>query len=135
MSRAGGDFPAFSRDGSMVVYSTFDRKAQSAAERAVAWGAYRTDQEREGGGGPTQGALVALDPATGAIRALVGGRRIERKGFNRALRAQRQPGSAFKPFVYAAALMHGFTAATMVEDEPVTVGDGRGLPRFDVKNP
>ena len=124
--RKAGDLPASVSVGSMVVYSTFDRRAQSAGERAVAWGASRTDQEREQrGGGPTQGALVALDPATGAIRALVGGRRIERKGFNRALRAQRQPGSAFKPFVYAAAIMHGFTAATMVQDEPVTVDDGR----------
>ncbi len=124
--RKAGEIPAGVTDGNLVVYSTFDRRAQSAAERAVAWGAYRTDQERDqSGDGPTQGALVALDPATGAIRALVGGRRIERKGFNRALRAQRQPGSAFKPFVYAAALMHGFTAASMVQDEPVSVGEGR----------
>ena len=75
----------------------------------------------------TQGALVALDPATGAMRAVVGGRRIERKGFNRALRAKRQPGSTFKPFVYAEALRQGFTAASMLEDEPVEIDIGRTM--------
>ena len=78
-----------------------------------------------GGGDGTQGALVAMDPTSGALRALVGGRRVERRGFDRALRAHRQPGSAFKPFVYAAALQHGFTSATMVDDEPVDVAVGR----------
>jgi penicillin-binding protein 1A len=125
--RKVGEIPANLADGSLVVHSTFDRRAQLAGERAVGWGAAQVDGGREDGGARTQGALVAIDPATGAIRALVGGRRVERGGFNRALRAQRQPGSAFKPFVYAAAIMHGFTPATMVEDVPITVGSGRNL--------
>ena len=107
-------------DGQLRVRSTFDRRAQFAAERAIAAGAANVDRQRDNGSSsPAQGALVALDPVTGAVIALVGGRRVERRGFNRALRAQRQPGSAFKPFVYLAALKHGFTPATMVIDEPV----------------
>ncbi len=125
--RRVGAVPAALNDGQLRVFSTFDRRAQYAAERTIASGAAQVDNARGawGDGGRTQGALVALDPSTGAIRALVGGRRIERKGFNRALRAHRQPGSAFKPFVYAAALQHGFTAASMVDDEPITIGEGR----------
>ncbi|HEX6058816.1 MAG TPA: PBP1A family penicillin-binding protein [Gemmatimonadaceae bacterium] len=113
------------RVGELVVFTTLDARAQSAAERAIerraaaiqresnAWSGRRADR--------VQGALVALDPATGEIRALVGGSRYERAGFNRALAARRQPGSAFKPFVYAAALRAGFTPASMVDDEPVEV--------------
>lgn len=129
--RAIGAIPAALNDAQLRVRSTFDKRAQLAAERAIAQGAAQVDGNRawwqvwRERPARTQGALVALDPATGAIRALVGGRRVERKGFNRALRAKRQPGSAFKPFVYAAALQHGFTNATMVDDEPVTIGEGR----------
>ena len=61
---------------------------------------------------PLQAALVALDPATGHVRAMVGGRDFDASHFNRAVQAQRQPGSAFKPFVYAAALEAGYTPAT-----------------------
>ena len=57
-----------------------------------------------------QGALVALDPATGHVRAMVGGRDFDESHFNRAVQAKRQPGSAFKPFVYAAALEAGLLA-------------------------
>lgn len=128
--RRTGVIPASLNDGQLRVRSTFDRRAQYAAERAIAAGAAQIDAERGVWGGDdassrTQGTLVALDPATGAMRAIVGGRRIERKGFNRALRAHRQPGSAFKPFVYAAALQHGFTNASMVDDEPISVEIGR----------
>lgn len=120
-----GIIPTTLNDGQLRVRSTFDRRAQLAAERAIAGGAAQVDGERWSMGGRTQGALVAIDPSTGAIIALVGGRRVERRGFNRALRAHRQPGSAFKPFVYATALMRGYTAATMVKDEPVEIEMGR----------
>jgi 1A family penicillin-binding protein len=126
--RVSGALPAGLTNANLVVHTTFDRRAQRAAERAVLHGAAQVDAERFLGVGTgdasTQGALVALDPNTGAIRALVGGRRIERRGFDRALFAKRQPGSAFKPFVYAAALQNGYTTATLVDDEPVSVQAG-----------
>lgn len=128
--RAVGVIPRALDDAQLRVWTTIDRRAQVAAERAIAAGAAAIDEERAWDGADvrganrTQGALVALDPATGAVRAIVGGRRVERKGFNRALRAQRQPGSTFKPFVYAAALQQGYTPASMVDDEPVEIGTG-----------
>ena len=66
-----------------------------------------------------QGALVAIDPQTGGIRAMVGGRNFAESQFNRATMAKRQPGSVFKPFVWLAALDRGFTAASMVNDSPI----------------
>ena len=66
-----------------------------------------------------EGALLALDPRTGAIRAMVGGYNFEHSQFNRALLARRQPGSAFKPVIYATALQKGFTPATLILDAPV----------------
>ncbi|MCC6748649.1 MAG: PBP1A family penicillin-binding protein [Deltaproteobacteria bacterium] len=74
-------------------------------------------------GGP-QGALVAIDPRTGEVRAMVGGYDFAPGGFNRALQALRQPGSSFKPFLYAAALDSGrYTAASVIEDGPVSFGN------------
>jgi penicillin-binding protein 1A len=70
-----------------------------------------------------EGAFVALDPADGRIRALVGGFAFERSKFNRVTQARRQPGSNFKPFVYSAALDKGFTPATLVNDAPVVFED------------
>jgi 1A family penicillin-binding protein len=112
------------RMSELVVHTTLDLEAQKAAERAVRTHADRIERASwapDRGGRGLQGALVALDPRTGDVRALVGGRRYERGGFNRAIMARRQPGSAFKPFVYAAALHAGFTPATVVDDEPISV--------------
>jgi penicillin-binding protein 1A len=78
------------------------------------------DQEPE-----TQAALAALDPATGAVKAMVGGYDFRRSQFNRAVQARRNPGSAFKPIIYAAALERGATAATVYEDSPVEYDSGR----------
>ena len=116
------------QEGDVTVYTTLDLTAQKAADRAVLRQAAAVSRETQYSGArvtePAQGALVAMDPRTGDIRALVGGRRSKR-GFNRAFRARRQPGSAFKPFVYAAALRAGMTPATLVDDEPVEVTQGR----------
>jgi penicillin-binding protein 1A len=74
-----------------------------------------------------EGALVSLDKDTGFIRALIGGYDFVKSDFNRALYARRQPGSAFKPIIYAAALDHGFTPSSIIMDEPVTYpGGSRG---------
>lgn len=114
------------RAGDLVVHTTLDSRAQAAAERAVSdrAAAIERGRPRPPEGRELQGALVALDPGSGEIRALVGGRRFVQHGFNRALGARRQPGSAFKPFVYAAALAEGYTPATLVDDSPVEVSDG-----------
>ena len=70
-----------------------------------------------------EGALVSLDPGDGAVRALTGGFDFYRSKFNRAVQAERQPGSSFKPFIYAAALDHGFTPASIINDAPVVFDD------------
>ncbi|WP_299864079.1 penicillin-binding protein 1A [uncultured Hoeflea sp.] len=74
-----------------------------------------------------QGALVAMDPHTGRVLALVGGFSFAQSEFNRATQAQRQPGSSFKPFVYAAALDNGYTPASVVLDAPIEVVSGGEL--------
>ncbi len=93
-------------------------------------GTYRVVQQPE-----LQGALVAIDAQTGAIRALVGGYDFHRKTFNRATQAQRQPGSSFKPFIYSAAIAKGMTPATSVNDAPISLpGMGPGGRPWTPKN-
>jgi penicillin-binding protein 1A len=80
------------------------------------------------------GAIVAMDPHTGRVLALSGGFSFASSQFDRAMQAQRQPGSAFKPFVYAAALDNGFTPVSKIEDAPVSLPQGPGLPMWTPKN-
>ena len=80
------------------------------------------------------GALVALDPHTGRVLALVGGMSYESSEFDRATQAMRQPGSSFKPFVYLAALDSGFTPSTIVLDAPIEIDQGPGLPLWKPVN-
>ncbi len=80
------------------------------------------------------GALVALDPHTGRILAMSGGFSFEQSQFNRATQAYRQPGSAFKPFVYLAGLDSGFTPATIILDAPFVVDQGAGLGKWKPAN-
>jgi 1A family penicillin-binding protein len=117
--------PEAAAAGDLVVHSTLDGNAQRAAERAVriqAAAIQRSSRSRAARS-ELEGAVIALDPRTGAIRAVVGGRRFTTRGFNRALHARRQPGSAFKPFVYAAALGAGYTPATVLDDSPIEIDD------------
>jgi penicillin-binding protein 1A len=100
--RFGGDHPP-----DWEVRTTFVPELQEAAERAVADGLRRYN-------GQLQAALVAIDPQTGDVLALVGGRDFRESQFNRATRSRRQPGSAFKPFLYAAALEHGYSPLTVL---------------------
>jgi membrane carboxypeptidase/penicillin-binding protein len=108
----GGDHPPDWR-----VDTTFVAALQDAAEAAVERGL------RSIGKPSLQAALVAIDPATGNLLALVGGRDYQRSSFNRASRSRRQPGSAFKPFVFAAALERGMSPVTVLAhgSEPVTL--------------
>jgi penicillin-binding protein 1A len=80
------------------------------------------------------GALVALNPHTGQVLALEGGFSFASSQFDRAMQALRQPGSAFKPFVYAAALDHGYTPASRVLDAPFVMEQGPGLPLWSPQN-
>jgi penicillin-binding protein 1A len=80
------------------------------------------------------GAIVAMDPHTGRVLALSGGFSFASSQFDRAMQAQRQPGSSFKPFVYAAALDNGFTPVSKILDAPVSLPQGPGLPMWTPKN-
>ncbi|HWL04870.1 MAG TPA: penicillin-binding protein 1A [Xanthobacteraceae bacterium] len=73
------------------------------------------------------GAMVAMDPVTGRVLAMVGGFSFDQSQFNRATQAMRQPGSSFKPFVYAAALDNGYTPSTVVMDAPIEIDQGPGV--------
>jgi len=101
----GGDHPP-----DWDVQTTFVPELQDMAERAVSEGLRRF------GDPELQAALVAIDPATGDVLAIVGGRDFKLSQFNRASRSRRQPGSAFKPLLYAAALEHGFSPVSVLSD-------------------
>jgi penicillin-binding protein 1A len=81
-----------------------------------------------------QGALLCLDPKTGHVRAMVGGRDFSESQFNRAISSRRQPGSAFKPFIYAAALEKGYTPSTILMDSPIEYSDPDGGTYWAPKN-
>ncbi len=80
------------------------------------------------------GAIIAINPHTGRILAMQGGWSHEQSEFNRAIQAWRQPGSAFKPFVYLSALDKGFTPATLVLDAPFVIDQGPGMPKWRPQN-
>jgi penicillin-binding protein 1A len=126
------------------VYTTLDAELQVVAEAALEDHLVRLEEreqydftralydslnaEVDPAGRPLpqylQGALVFLDARTGAVRAMIGGRDFGASKFNRAVQARRQPGSVFKPFLYAAALKHGWTTASVLMDAPVEVETG-----------
>jgi penicillin-binding protein 1A len=102
----------------LVIRTTLDPRWQAAAEQRLA--ALLDGAGREAN--VSQGAVVVLDAATGAVRAMVGGRDYRRSPFNRAADARRQPGSAFKPIFYLAALEQGASPSDMVSDLPLHLG-------------
>jgi penicillin-binding protein 2D len=117
-------------EGGYRIVTTLDPALQRAAVQALAEGASAVEQRPgyphatladhpRGSTDYLQGAVVALDPATGDVRAMVGGRDHQESPFNRAVHAVRQPGSAFKPFVYARALLDSLPPNTIVVDEPL----------------
>jgi penicillin-binding protein 1A len=105
----------------LLLRTTLDPRLQARAEARLD-ALLASEGARRGVG---QGAVVALDAETGAVRAMVGGREGGAGGFNRAVTARRQPGSAFKPFVWLAGLEAGMTEATVIEDRPVAIGAWR----------
>jgi penicillin-binding protein 1B len=114
------EIPNWSESENFEVHSTLDPELQDAAVEAVRQGMAKVDKAlaRKSGARP-EAALVAVDPRNGDILAMVGGRNYAQTQFNRAVQAVRQPGSAFKPFVFAAALESGgHTLGTIVLDEP-----------------
>jgi penicillin-binding protein 1A len=143
--------------GGLRVYTTLDMSMQMAAEEAVAEQLKVLDGKRRALAArranpalhadknaptpvatsgaspdrdPLQAALVAMEPESGHVRAMVGGRDFSASNFNRAVQAKRQPGSAFKPFVYAAALESGFSPASVIDrlDEPIAIGTASWTP-------
>ena len=114
------------RAGDVVLV---ERVAADAAGKADGEGAYALRQIPGINGG-----LVALDPHTGRVLAMTGGFSYDQSQFNRATQAKRQPGSAFKPFVYLAALDSGFTPATIVLDAPFVIDQGPGQGKWKPAN-
>ena len=132
-------------EGGLKVYTTIDVEMQRAAEATIVKSLDQIEARRaarlarrpsrpEGPARPDperlEAALVAMDPGTGEVRAMVGGRDFKASRFNRATQALRQPGSAFKPFVYAAALESGYTPSSLVTrlDEPINTLQGAWIP-------
>lgn len=103
--------------GGLKVYTTLDIDIQQAAETVL---------------GQYQGAVVAIDPRNGYVRAMVGGKNYEESQLNRAVAEARQPGSAFKPFVYAVALNQGLAANSIIVDEPINIS-GYAPQNYDKK--
>ncbi len=137
-------------EGGLVVHTTLDLPLQQEAERAMEnrltelEGRLRSKQSRveylaarEKGKNPTpeylQGAAIVADPETGALRVLIGGRSFEESNFNRAVSALRQPGSAFKPFIYLTAIEKGFYPSYTVMDAPVVYYE-KGQPPWRPEN-
>ncbi len=104
------------------IYSTIDSSMQKAAEEAVRNGLVAIEKRARKG---VQAALIAMDIKTGRIRAMVGGSDFWKSQFNRATQALRQPGSAFKPFVYLTAVEHGMTSGDTILDAPISFKGAR----------
>jgi len=111
--------------GGLRVHTTLDSDVQKFAEDSVAKRLLELDKKRKGSG-PLQAALVAIEPQTGYVRALVGGRNYAESSYNRATEAKRQPGSAFKPFVFAAAIEAGFSPGTTIDGLSTAVDSFQG---------
>jgi len=106
--------------GGLNIYTTLNLKMQENAEAAVQKGVAEVMKRHPRKGYEIQGALLAIEPHTGYIKSMVGGTDFSKSQFNRATQAHRQPGSAFKPIVYAAALEKGYKPDDIVMDAPVS---------------
>ena len=136
--------------GGLRVYTTLDAGMQQAAEKAIATRLNELYAQEKAASkpkarnkkpemgpvaqpdrNPIEGSLVAIDPRSGEVLSLVGGRDFHESPYNRATQAKRQPGSAFKPILFAAALEQGYAPSALIEhlDTPMAAGDGEWLPK------
>ena len=115
--------------GGLRVHSTYDPELQRQAEAAVTSRIAEITKTRPAAR-DLQSSFIAMDPISGDVRALVGGRDFKASSFNRATQAHRQAGSAFKPIIYAAAIEHGYSPGTLLHDldAPIAAGDATWLP-------
>ncbi len=111
--------------GGLNIYTSINDRFQDFAQQAVTAGLQRVEARSQRRSRqpqpPLQGALIAIEPSTGHILAMVGGRDYAESQFNRAWQAVRQPGSAFKPLIYAEAIERGFGPSDLLDDSPLTV--------------
>lgn len=121
--------------GGLTVETTLDQELQKYAASAVSRGVakWAVRQTRKSTDLP-QAALVAMESETGHVRAVVGGTDFDKSQFNRATQAKRQPGSSFKPIVYAAALQTNFTPASIIIDEPLELPGSNGASSWQPQN-
>ncbi|MFN8601199.1 MAG: PBP1A family penicillin-binding protein [Candidatus Binatia bacterium] len=131
----GDEYAALGLQVTTAVDLKMQRAAEEALQKALApmqkrlggkRGKKKGDDDTPDQSEFIEGALVAIDPENAQVKALVGGLDYQRSVFNRAVLARRQPGSSFKPFVYATAVDHGYTQDTVVLDAPISLPDGRG---------
>jgi penicillin-binding protein 1B len=117
------------------IFTTLDTIMQRSAEQAMDSGIESLSKRYpylKKSATPLEGVILTIQPGTGYVKALVGGRNYSKTQFNRAIQARRQPGSLFKPFVYATAMdpargAQAFTAATVLDDAPITVRTGANI--------
>ncbi len=134
LQTAYGNAPLYGEG--LKVYTSVNLLMQDAAQRAVEAG-LKDFEKRQGvkkGEPRVQGALVAMEPRTGCVKALVGGLRFLENQFNRVTQARRQPGSAFKPIVYAAALDENYTTASIIVDAPIVFPSRSDKPFWEPRN-
>ena len=117
------------KPGDVVMVEATANSSKSGATNPKTPGSFILCQVPE-----ISGALVAMDPHTGRVLAISGGFSFETSQFDRATQAKRQPGSSIKPFVYLTALDHGFTPSTLVDDAPISLPQGPGLPLWSPTN-
>jgi penicillin-binding protein 1A len=125
--------PELLTNGGLTIYTGMDRTMQEAANASIQRGLAVLSGENEKGEIP-QAAMLVMEPESGKVRALVGGADFNISQFDRAIQARRQPGSAFKPIVYAAAMEKGFTPESILVDEPLSLAGTRRGKTWQPKN-
>lgn len=118
--------PQMIRSGGLRVYTTLDPHLQEIAKDKV--------NKAIGDDSKIQTAMVAMNPQNGNVKALIGGRDFKKSSFNRAVKAKRQPGSSFKPFLYYAAIANGFTPSTQMKSEPSSFRYNDGKSKYTPQN-